>query len=169
MKQVLLPLLFTASAASCATDTQPPPVPTAAPPSVLLITLDTTRADALGAYGGRGRTPALDALAAEGARFDRAFTVAPLTIPAHASLLTGLYPGQHGIRDNGDRALAPGAVTLAERLSEAGYATAASVGAHVTSRAWGFDQGFDAFYDTTAAAAGRAAPAEGRAAPSGCE
>src|SRR5262245_35251838 len=71
-------------------------------PPVLLITLDTTRADRLGCYGyRRGRTPVLDALAEGGVLCEHAYTVAPLTLPAHASLLTGLYPAENGVRTNG--------------------------------------------------------------------
>ncbi len=120
----------------------------AAGPNVLLLSLDTTRADVLGCYGhDGGATPTLDALAAQGALFVRAYTVTPLTIPAHSSLFTGLYPPRHGVRDNGDMFLDAGAVTLAERLHDRGYHTMASVGAEVTSHHWGFDQGFDAFFD----------------------
>ncbi|MDP2310725.1 MAG: sulfatase-like hydrolase/transferase [Pseudomonadota bacterium] len=122
--------------------------PAAPPPNVLLITLDTTRSDALGSYGSTtGATPHLDRMAAEGVRFDRAYTVTPLTIPAHSSIHTGLYPPRHGVRDNGDFFLGDDATTLAERLSGAGYATMASVGAEVTSHHWGFAQGFGTFYD----------------------
>lgn len=117
-------------------------------PNILLFTLDTLRADLLGCYGNRGQpTPTLDALAGQGARFGRAYTVAPLTIPAHSSMFTGLLPPRHGVRDNGDFFLDDGAVTLAELLDDAGYATMASVGAEVTSHHWGFGQGFDAFHD----------------------
>ena len=117
-------------------------------PNVLVVTMDTTRADAIGAYGSpRASTPHVDRIAMEGARFDRAYTVTPLTIPAHSSLHTGLLPPRHGVRDNGDFLLGDEAVTLAERLRDAGYATMASVGAEVTSHHWGFAQGFDAFFD----------------------
>ncbi len=116
--------------------------------NVLVVTLDTTRADRLAPYGGPpGATPTITRLAAEGTHFTRAYTVTPLTIPAHSSLHTGLLPPRHGVRDNGDFFLAEGAVTLAERLHDAGYATMASVGAEVTSRHWGFAQGFDAYFD----------------------
>lgn len=118
------------------------------PPNVLIVTLDTTRADAIGAYGARdAHTPTWDALAAEGVRFTRTYTVTPLTIPAHSSLMTGLWPPRHGVRDNGDYFLSPDALTLAERMQDAGYTTMASVGAEVTSHHWGFAQGFDAFFD----------------------
>ena len=120
-------------------------------PNVLLVTLDTTRADALGVYGNTRRpTPRIDAFAADAIVFDRANTVTPLTIPAHSSLFTGLYPPRHGVRDNGDAFLSPEAATLAERLHDAGYATLASVGAEVTSHRWGFGQGFDAYHDEIA-------------------
>ena len=117
-------------------------------PNILLVTLDTTRADVLGAYGDTlGVSPHIDALAAQGVVFENAFTVTPLTIPAHASLMTGLLPPQHGVRDNGDYFLSDSAETLAERLSSEGYATGAAVGAEVTSQHWGFGQGFDAYFD----------------------
>lgn len=118
------------------------------PPNVLLVTMDTTRADAIGAYGqALPTTPNLDALAAAGARFERAYTVTPLTIPAHSSIMTGMYPPRHGVRDNGDFFLGDDAVTLAERLHERGYRTMASIGAEVTSHHWGFSQGFDRYFD----------------------
>ncbi len=130
--------------ALAACDPAPAPTPGA---NVLLVTLDTVRADALGAYGSATPTPHLDRLAREGARFDAAWTVTPLTIPAHASILTGLWPVRHGVRDNGELHLGDEAVTLAEALKGAGYVTMASVGAEVTSHHWGFAQGFDAFFD----------------------
>jgi arylsulfatase A-like enzyme/tetratricopeptide (TPR) repeat protein len=134
------------------------PAPTPAPaaelppldelPDVLLITLDTTRADRLGSYGyDKALTDTLDGLAASGTRFDRAYSPLPLTIPSHATLFTGLYPPEHGIRSNGDAVLEADEVTLAERLKSAGYRTAASVAAFVTTRRFGFDQGFDVYYD----------------------
>jgi arylsulfatase A-like enzyme len=111
--------------------------------SVLLVTLDTTRADALSCYGERsGTTPAIDALAREGVLYERAFTNAPITLTAHASLLTGLAPPRHGLRDNGLAALDPAADTLAEAARAAGVQTAAFVGAVVLDRALGLDQGF---------------------------
>jgi arylsulfatase A-like enzyme/Flp pilus assembly protein TadD len=117
------------------------------PPDVVLITLDTTRQDVIGLYGGAAMTPSLDELGHQGAWFTRAYTVTPLTIPAHSSIMTGAWPPRHGVRDNGDFFLAPAVTTLAERLEGAGYDTMASVGAEVTSHHWGFDQGFDAFFD----------------------
>ena len=117
-------------------------------PNVLLVTLDTTRADALSCYGRqRGTTPNLDALAAEGERFTQAYTSAPLTLPAHASMLTGLYPLRHGVRENGLWPLSDEADTLAERAREAGYDTAAFLAAVVLDERFGLDQGF-AHFDT---------------------
>lgn len=86
-------------------------------PSVLLITLDTTRADRLGCSGySRGATPALDRLAVEGLRLSDALCHVPLTLPSHATILTGLYPPEHGLRDNGRGKLPAGVGTLAETL-----------------------------------------------------
>src|SRR5262244_4583199 len=104
----------------------------AARPNILLITLDTTRADHLGAYGNhRARTPNLDRLAASGVLFERAITAAPLTLPAHASLLTARYPFAHGVRNNGSFTLGDAAPMLASALHDAGYRTAAFVSAFV--------------------------------------
>jgi arylsulfatase A-like enzyme/Flp pilus assembly protein TadD len=125
------------------------------PPNFLIVTLDTLRADVLGAYGHEaGASPHLDRLAAESVRFDRAYTVTPLTIPAHSSLWTGQYPPRHGVRDNGDFFLRDDATTLAERLRAAGWSTGAAVGAEVTSHHWGFAQGFDRFMDDLGTTAG---------------
>jgi choline-sulfatase len=102
----------------------------------------------MGAYGyDAATTPAFDALAERGQIYTRAYSPYPLTIPAHASIHTGLYPPQHGVRDNGDRTLEPSFTTLAERLRDAGYATGAAVAAFVTARQWGFAQGFDGYRD----------------------
>lgn len=133
--------------------TPPAPAPTPGA-NVLLVTLDTVRADALGTYGSASPTPSLDRLAREGARFDAAYTVTPLTIPAHASIFTGLWPPRHGVRDNGELFLGEDANTLAEVLEQNGYTTMASVGAEVTSHHWGFQQGFDAFFDEMAPSRG---------------
>lgn len=124
-------------------------------PSVLLVTLDTTRADHLGAYGSAsGATPQLDALAARGVVFERAYAVAPMTLPAHASLFTGLLPTRTGVRWNGEQRLAPlpgGPATLAERFRAAGYATAAFVSAAVLDHAFGLDRGFELYDDAVGA------------------
>lgn len=131
---------------ACASD--PAPSEPVRRPNLVLVTLDTTRADRLGAYGYEGaETPSFDALAGEGVRFERAYSPVPLTIPAHSSLFTGLYPPRHGVHDNGSAVLGDRFVTLAERLKSEGWATGASVGAFVTTRAWNLDQGFDAYFD----------------------
>ena len=115
--------------------------------NVLVVTLDTTRADALGCYGNRASsTPHLDRLAQEGVLFERALTAVPITTPSHSTIFTGTYPLAHGVRDNGRFRLAPSATTLAEVLKERGFATGAAVGAFPLTRNWGLDQGFD-FYD----------------------
>lgn len=116
------------------------------PSNVLLITLDTTRADRLGSYGyAAAATPVLDALAREGARFADATAAAPITGPSHAAMFTGLYPGRHAVRDNVATPLPDDAVTLAEVLSAAGYETAGFIGAFVLDRPYGFAQGFATF------------------------
>ena len=120
---------------------------TAAPRSVLLVTIDTLRADRVGTYGWRlARTPALDGLAARGARFERAFATAPITLTSHASLLTGLYPPGHRGRHNGIR-VEGRATTLAEILQPHGFATAAFVAAFPLDRRFGLDQGFGSYSD----------------------
>lgn len=118
----------------------------ARPRNVLLITLDTTRADRIGAYGyAQANTPNLDALAREGVRFDNATAQAPITGPSHAAILTGHYPARHGVRDNATTPLPDEARTLAEVLSETGFATGGFVGAFILDRPYGFAQGFQAF------------------------
>jgi arylsulfatase A-like enzyme/Tfp pilus assembly protein PilF len=117
-------------------------------PNVLVISIDTLRADRVGSYGYKAaQTPHLDALAARGVRFAEAATVTPLTLPAHASLLTGTFPAFHGIRDNGGFYLPDEHVTLAETLHGAGYRTGAFVGAFVLDSRWGLAQGFETYFD----------------------
>jgi choline-sulfatase len=117
-------------------------------PNVVLITLDTTRADHLGCYGyGGARTPNLDGLARDGVLFSQAASVAPLTQPAHSSIMTGMYPTHHGVRINGNTALSQEQQTLAEVLSEKGYATGAFIGAFVLDGRWGLNQGFQVYDD----------------------
>jgi arylsulfatase A-like enzyme len=128
--------------------------------NLLLVTLDTTRADRLGCYGHDGATtPAIDRLAAEGVRAVDAVTVAPVTLPAHASILTGLYPPEHGVRDNGEFRLEPQAVTLAEVLGGAGYDTAAFVSAFVLDARYGLNQGFERYDDAVEPVSATAGPA----------
>jgi len=118
----------------------------ATPPNVLLITIDTVRADRLGAYGyARAATPTIDRLAREGIRFTDATTQAPLTAPAHAALLTGLYPARIGVRDNATTPIPDGVTTAAEAFKAKGYRTGGFVGAFILTAPYGFAQGFDTF------------------------
>jgi tetratricopeptide (TPR) repeat protein len=119
-------------------------------PSILLVTLDTTRADAIGPEAHGVETPAFDALAARGSSFRRACATAPETLPSHASMMTGLYSAGHGIHENG-RVLAPAHPVLAERLRGAGYRTAAFVSSFVLARRFGLARGFDLYDDATEA------------------
>lgn len=116
--------------------------------NVVLITLDTTRADHLGCYGHpEAKTPHIDRLAAEGTRFAECVSAAPSTLPAHATILTALTPPAHGVRDNIGFRLAPAYRTLAEVLRDAGLRTAAFVAAAVLNRPGGLDQGFEVYED----------------------
>lgn len=116
--------------------------------NILLITLDTTRADHLGCYGNQqAKTPNLDRLAREGIRFSRVYCPAPLTLPSHASIMTGLYPVTHGVRNNGHD-LPSGIRTLAEILKGRGYSTAAFVSSFSVDSRFGLDRGFDVYDDT---------------------
>ena len=116
--------------------------------SLLLVTLDTTRADHLGAYGyTHVDTPTLDGWGSAGVVFERCITPVPLTLPSHVSLMTGLLPPSHGVHVNGEAALPAEAVTLAERLRDAGYATGAVVGALVLDERFGLAQGFEKYDD----------------------
>lgn len=120
----------------------------ARPPDVLLVTLDTTRADRLGSYGyAQASTPHLDRLAAGGVRFERAISPVPLTLPAHASVLTGRYPFSHGVRNNGHFTLPDDVPTLAAQFAAAGYATAAFVSSYVLDRQFGLSRGFSHYDD----------------------
>jgi tetratricopeptide (TPR) repeat protein len=128
----LLLLLFT-----CAR----PEAPAPQRPNILLITLDTTRADAIGPH-----TPAFNALAARGLRFRYAYATTPQTLPSHASMMTGLYPAGHGVHENA-RFLGAGQVVIAEKLKSAGYRTAAFVSAFALARRFGLARGFDVYDD----------------------
>lgn len=119
-----------------------------APPSIVLFTLDTTRADFLGCYGrAQAHTPVLDALARDSLLFEQAYSVCPLTLPSHASIFTGLYPFRHGVRENGSFALAEELPTLAERLADSGYETVAMVASIVLARHHGLAQGFEEYHE----------------------
>jgi arylsulfatase A-like enzyme/Flp pilus assembly protein TadD len=143
--------------------TETPPVPTRVEESavrrvtdavepedlnVILITLDTLRTDRLSCYGAaRVDTPHIDALAREGVRFTNAASTVPFTLPAHSSIMTGTYPPYHGVRENVGALLGEDIPTLAERLREAGWATAGFVSAFVLDGRWGIGRGFDHYYD----------------------
>jgi arylsulfatase A-like enzyme/Flp pilus assembly protein TadD len=116
--------------------------------SVVLVTLDTTRADRIGVYGGTAvPTPNLDRIAREGTLFETALAQVPLTLPSHAAIFTGRYPSALGVRHNGIYRLPDSATTLAERLREAGFTTAGFISAFVMQRGFGVEQGFDHFND----------------------
>ena len=118
-----------------------PEAPAPERPSILLVTLDTTRADAIGEA-----TPAFNALATRGVRFTQAYATTPQTLPSHASMLTGLYPAGHGVHENA-RFLATGQPVVAEKLKAAGYRTAAFVSAFALARRFGLARGFDVYDD----------------------
>ncbi len=118
--------------------------PKPATPNILLVTIDTMRADRLG----RGFTPTLDRLSTRGLHFSQARTVVPLTLPAHVSIMTGQFPSSHGIHLNGGTQ--PLGVTLASRLKDAGYQTRAVIGAFVLDRRFGLDAGFEDYDDQIA-------------------
>ena len=116
-------------------------------PNVILVTMDTTRADHLACYGYPNiKTPNLDSLAGRGVLFEQAATAAPLTLPAHCTIMTGMYPTYHGVRVNGNTALSDEQTTLAEILAAQGYQTGAFIGAFVLDGRWGLKQGFQ-YYD----------------------
>jgi choline-sulfatase len=116
--------------------------------NLLLVTLDTTRADRLGAYGFTAvETPNLDRIAREGVLFEHAVSPAPLTLPAHSSLFTSKLPPAHGVRDNGGFFLDERETTMAERLKSRGFRTGGFVGAYVLDHKWGVAQGFDKYFD----------------------
>lgn len=116
--------------------------------NLVIITLDTTRADRMGAYGFKDiETPAFDRIAREGVLFENAVSSAPLTLPVHSSMFTGKFPPEHGVRDNGGFFLGPEQLTLAEVLKAQGYRTGGFIGAYVLDSKWGINQGFDTYYD----------------------
>lgn len=116
--------------------------------NLVIVTLDTTRADRFGAYGARDvETPVVDGLAREGVLFEQAESVAPLTLPAHSSIFTGKFPPEHGVRDNGGFFLGEDQLTLAEVLKARGYRTGGFIGAYVLDSKWGIAQGFDTYFD----------------------
>ncbi len=131
---------------ACGRDATPPQTGTVQP-DVILITIDTLRADRISPYGYHKADPALDAFAKDAVLFERASSQVPLTLPSHASILTGLYPATHGVRENSGFVLAPNHRTLGEILKENGYSTAAFIGAFVLDGRFGLSRGFDTYYD----------------------
>ncbi len=120
--------------------------------NVLLVTFDTTRADHIACYGSENSsTPTLDYLARTGVRFTQCISTAPITLPSHASLMTGQYPYNHGVRNNGTHKLPDEAMTLAERLKDHGYETGAVISAMVLNERFGIGQGFDSYDQNLAA------------------
>jgi len=140
-----LAVLVTASLLLCASAAFAAP---AAAPNVVVITIDTLRADHIGCYGYKQiHTPNIDALAAAGTRFDRAYTAVPVTLPSHTVMFTGTYPMLSGMHDFAANKLGPGQPTLASVLKEHGYATAAVIGSAVLDSRFGLNRGFDFYYD----------------------
>lgn len=128
--------------------------------NLVLVTVDTLRADHLGCYGySQIETPILDRIAREGVLFENASAPAPLTGPSHASMMTGVYPTVHKVRNTGGFVLSPSQTTLAKTLQDQGWDTAAFIGSSVLKRRFGLSQGF-ATYDDEMPAAGGSAEAE---------
>ena len=147
---VTITALAAAQALSCARPAPAPPLQSGGlrGGNVLLVTIDTLRRDRVGAYGtARGLTPTLDRLSSSGVRFTQAFSHAPMTLPAHASILTGRTPRTHGIHVNGSSRLGDGVATLATVLKQSGYRTGAFVGAFVLDARYGLSRGFDEYDD----------------------
>lgn len=165
--RTLVVLALGVASAACgdeATPTPPARVVDVAP-NVLVLTLDTTRADRLGCYGhAKAGTPNLDRLAASGARFSRAYAPVPLTLPSHAVLFSGKHPPELGVHDNGRTAVPPDVALLAEMFRERGARTGAFVSAQVLEPAFGLARGFDVYDCDVSAkdASGREAPAQRR-------
>ncbi len=125
-----------------------PPPSTGPRDNILLVTLDTTRADHIGAYGyAKAKTRYLDGLASEGVMFTRAYAHAPITLPSHASIFTGLLPPVHGARNNGNFYVPERLPTLTTVLKEAGYRTGAFVSSFILDRRYGLARGFDIYDD----------------------
>jgi arylsulfatase A-like enzyme/Tfp pilus assembly protein PilF len=136
-------------AGACGTRQKPEqaaPTPAHVLPSILLVTLDTTRADAIGPEAVGIETPAFNAVAARGRRFRQAYATVPETLPSHTSMMTGLYPAGHAIHENG-RAVPAAQPVLAERLRKAGYRTTAFTSSFILSRRFGLARGFDLYND----------------------
>ena len=125
-----------------------PTAKTAAKSDVLLITIDTLRADHIGAYGyKKAETPTIDGLARTGVLFEHAYSQVPLTLASHTSLLTGTYPFHNGVQDFTGNPLSPNIRSVAQALEAGGYDTAAIVSSYVLDRSWGLNRGFKLYYD----------------------
>src|SRR5450631_2561474 len=151
VRLVLATALFSGSITAVSAAQAPTKVKTvplkSARPNIILITVDTLRADHVACYGAQSvKTPTLDGLANDGVVFERAVSQVPLTWPSHAVILTGTYPFQNGVQDFSGQPLAPQFRSVAQALKQAGYATGAVVSAFVLDRSWGLARGFD-FYD----------------------
>jgi arylsulfatase A-like enzyme/Tfp pilus assembly protein PilF len=142
----VLKVFFTVFVCACVLNLSPGVYP-AARPNVLLISIDTLRADRLGCYGSKTKTPAIDSFAAESVLFENAISQVPLTLPSHTTIFTGLYPDQHGVRNNENFVLAKKLTTLAELFRLSGYATGAVVGSFSLDSSFGIDQGFVYYED----------------------
>lgn len=140
------PLLLIALLAACGRETPAPPEAPEGPPSILLVTLDTTRADHIGAYGyADAQTPNIDRLAREGVLFEQAIAPTPITLPSHASILTGVPPSLHGVRDNAFFGLGSDALLVSEVLLRRGWRTGAFVGSYILAPQFGLAQGFERY------------------------
>jgi arylsulfatase A-like enzyme/predicted Zn-dependent protease len=116
--------------------------------NVIVITLDTCRADALACYGSKDvETPTIDGFAASGVRFERCYAQTPLTLPSHTTLMTGTLPLYHGVRDNGAFLVPQKLETMAELFKGQGYETGAFIAAYVLDSKWGLNKGFETYYD----------------------
>jgi len=148
MRRAALAAFFLLTCAACRSRPAPAAAGRAARPPLVLVTIDTLRADRLGSYGSaRGLTPSLDAFAREATRFTAAISQVPLTLPSHATILTGMHPVRHGIRTNDGFRLASSVPTLAESLKAAGYSTAAFIGGYPLRGSSGLSRGFDHYDD----------------------
>jgi choline-sulfatase len=152
-RKIAIAILF---AGACGRSPASAPAPK---PSILLVTLDTTRADAIGPDASGVETPAFNALAARGRRFRQAYAAVPETLPSHTSLMTGLYPGGHGVHENA-RYVPAKLPLLAERLHGAGYRTSAFVSSFILAKRFGLARGFDVYDDRLPAGANERASRE---------
>jgi arylsulfatase A-like enzyme/Flp pilus assembly protein TadD len=154
MRSLAAILMLAAAAAAAPLQSARPAAKPARHPDVILITLDTVRADHLGCYGDHeARTPAIDALARDGVVYERALAQVPLTLPSHVAILTGTYPFRNGVQDFSGQPLSASVRTVAQALSENGYATGAVVSSITLDRSWGLARGFDSYDDRFPAAA----------------